>query len=478
MFKSLNSNYNKIISIFLSYLPSRLLVVLNALIIVPVFAHVLTSKEIGVFQLAIGFLNLVCTCSTDWIAKSVLRFYEKYNSQNRLDEFFSNTAFIAIVVYCLVVLTFIFASDYLLARFLIPKNILFLTLLIVIPAGVRQFLYQMLRVLNRPFLYTFSIIIYQISLLLLFLFYVNFIPNVEAVLWAMISSMLIIDFYILKDVKIKFKADFSLNKSILCETLMYALPTIITNTSIWTIINIDRYVFQYNKMFEGTAIAGLSNLFISSTLTPLFSTFLFAVFPTIIKKFERKSKIKDFVTNSIQFYCAIFLPITMLVCCYSKQICDLVFAEKYSSAYILVSFFAVTVFFHELMKIFNVGYHLRNKTYIEMAVSLFAGCVCLFLNLHLIPIYNLLGAGIALLASMLLLFALNIWVQSQVSVYVKYWQVLKTACISILICFASFAIAKLLFIPISGQLFDILQMVLYIIIAYFLSVLFSKKLLD
>ena len=65
----LNKNSNTIITTFLSYLPSRLLVVLNSLVIVPIFAHLMTTNEVGIFQLTIGILNLVCTCSTDWIAK-------------------------------------------------------------------------------------------------------------------------------------------------------------------------------------------------------------------------------------------------------------------------------------------------------------------------------------------------------------------------------------------------------------------------
>ena len=45
----LNKNFNTIMSTFLSYLPSRLLVVLNSLIIVPILAHIMSQKEIGVF---------------------------------------------------------------------------------------------------------------------------------------------------------------------------------------------------------------------------------------------------------------------------------------------------------------------------------------------------------------------------------------------------------------------------------------------
>ena len=83
-------NYTVVFKSFLSYLPSRIFVILNALIIVPIFAYFLTTTEMSVFQISIGILNLVCTASTDWIAKSVLRFYERYKRFGELDNFFSN----------------------------------------------------------------------------------------------------------------------------------------------------------------------------------------------------------------------------------------------------------------------------------------------------------------------------------------------------------------------------------------------------
>ena len=95
----MNKIYWLIMKYFLSYVPSRFLVVLNAFIIVPVFAQMLSAGEMGIFQLTIGLLNLVCTCSTDWIAKSVLRFYQRYSGEDRLDDFLSNAVIIFISVY-------------------------------------------------------------------------------------------------------------------------------------------------------------------------------------------------------------------------------------------------------------------------------------------------------------------------------------------------------------------------------------------
>lgn len=474
----LNRNYSNIISTFLSYLPSRLLVILNALIIVPVFAHVMSTGEMGIFQLAIGLLNLVCTCSTDWISKSVLRFYEKYKSSNQLDHFFSNTILITLLVYLIIIIIFTCFSDLFVEKLLIPKNVLFITMLLVLPVGIRQFLYQMLRVLNRPFLYTFSIVLYQLSLLALFFILTGFLPKVYAVLTAMAIAILCIDFYILHSINLKIKFSLHFDKNILIESSKYALPQIITNGSIWVILNINKYVFQYSKSIEDTATVAVSYLLVSSLLTPLFSSFIFAIFPSIIKKFELHNRIRSFMTNSIQLYCALFLPIAALFCYYSKEITQIAFAERYFEGYIVIAFFAVTLFFHELMKLFNIKYHLKNRTYIEMGITLLVGLICVNLNFYLIPKFGLTAAGVIMLSSMLLLFFLNIFTRIKDLHLVKYGKVAKTFFISVLITLFSYIFVELLFEPLDLMWFSILRMVLYLFACYILSFVFAKKLLE
>ncbi len=474
---SISKNYNNICKTFFSYLPSRLLVVLNALIIVPVFAHLMTTKEIGIFQLAIGILNLVCTCSTDWIAKSALRFYEKYRLCNRLNEFFSNTFFIFLIVYFVIILGYFLFANVLAAKFLITKSVLAITLLMVIPVGFRQFLYQMLRIFNRPFLYTFSIILYQISLLALFLVLTGVIPNVFAALVSMVISLIVIDIYILREINLHTKISFGFDREILLESLRYALPQIITNSSIWAILHINKYIFQYEKFFEDTATAGISYLLVTSILTPLFSTFLFAIFPSIIKAYEQKNSIKPLVTNTIRLYCIFFAPVAALFCYYAKDITTLVFGNKYPYAYIMISFLAIIFFLHELMKLLNVKYHLKNKTYIEMTVSLFAGLVCILLNIILIPQLHILGAALAMFLSMTLLFVFNLGIQFRDMDYISFKRCARTLLDVILIGVVSFMTVNLLAVP-NAAYFCILKFVLFLFCSYLFSFIFAKRLLQ
>lgn len=470
----IQKDYNVILTTFLKYLPSRLLVILNSLIIVPFFAYILSAKEMGIYQISIGVLNLLCTCSTDWISKSALRFYEKYKINDKLEEFYSNVILISLVVYGLILVIYLLFGNEISQKFFVSKDILILTLILIIPCGVRQFLYQMLRVLNKPFLYTFSIIIYQFTHLLLFLILFNILNNnVIAILTSMTIAMVIIDFYILKKINLKTKLKLKFDTEFINEALKYSLPMVITNTSIWTLLHINKFIFQRNEMFQYTAEAGIAWLYTSYILTPLLSAFLFAVFPIIIKRYEHRYSIQNITTCTIRLYCILFIPFVSTFIYFAKEISDTMFHYKYNNLSIILPFFAATIFLHELMKILNIKYHLKNKTYIEMLISVFAGIICVYLNFILIPEYNLLGAGIAMISSISLMIMLHSLIRFKSLNYIFPKKIFKTVAYTVLtgiIIYYAFRFADILH--------PIIKVCSFIAVYYYAVWTFKNRILD
>lgn len=478
-----SKNYFIIWDIFLKYLPSRFFIILNSLIIIPFFANVLSSGEMGLFQLSIGILNLVCTCSTDWISKATLRFWVKYKRKDELENFFSNIFLITIVAYCIIFIIYFCFSDLICAKFFIEKNVLLLTLFLVIPCGIRQFLYQMLRIFNKPFLYTFSIVIYQLSLLSLFLVFSNFWGHLFALLIAMSVSVFAIDLYILKQIDLNIKLNLNFNSRILKESLKYSLPLIVTNVSLWSVFHLNKFIFQYNHYFIDTAVAGIAWFFTTSVLAAMFSTFLFSVFPTIIKQFEKKRKIKEFVTNTIQLYFAIFIPFVGVFCFFSKEISDTFLSVKYSQAYLLLPFFAISIFGHELLKLINIKYHLRNKTYVEMLLSLAVALISMGLSVILIPKYHVLAVGFVMLFSIFLLIVVNSLIKFKSIDYIMPKNVFKTSAIVVFVAVLSFAAVYFLFQAMSNtmgttQNLSIIKIIMFFGLYYLIIWQFRARILE
>ena len=122
-------NYLRIVKNIMNYLPSRILILLNSIIIIPIFAHTLDAKQMSIFLLAIQVLNIILTCSFDWISKAVLRFHEKYSQQNKLDCFISNIFCISIISYFLILISYFLFKDFILTKYDIDNLTFLLTII-------------------------------------------------------------------------------------------------------------------------------------------------------------------------------------------------------------------------------------------------------------------------------------------------------------------------------------------------------------
>lgn len=472
-------NYTIIWNEFLKYLPSRLFITMNSLVIIPFLAYIMTSKEMSVFQICIGILNFLCTCSMDWISKSTLRFWIKYKENNKLESFYSAIVLTAVVSYLFIILIYTLFGSIICNEFAIGKEMLLLTLFLIIPCAIRQFLYQILRIINKPFLYTFSILIYQFLMLGLFLLLSGYMQNVYSILVAMALAIFIIDFYIIKQINLSQKITLFGDNKILQESLLYSIPTVFTNVSIWGVFHVNKFVFQHNKDFLNTATSGVACFFVSGILASIFSTFLFSVFPLIIKQYERKREIKSFVTATVQLYCAIFIPIVSIFCFYPKILSEIFLSEKYIQAQILLPFFATATFLHELLKLINIKYHLKNRTYVEMIVAVAVGIISLTLNILLVPVFKLWAVGIILLSSIVLLIAFNSLTKIAAIEYINPIKIAKTALYSISLSFVSYFFLELCFKNIVQiHYFQLGHIILFLILYYTIAINFKSKILE
>ena len=470
----LSRDYSVIFKSFLRYLPSRLLVVLNALVIVPIFAYFLTTSEMSIFQISIGILNLVCTASTDWIAKSVLRFYEQFKRFNCTDRFFSNIFLFELITFVAIFLGFFIFKNFIYSKFYIDQKIFLMTLILVIPCGIRQMLYQLLRIMRKTVLYTFSIVIYQITLLVLFLTFLNVSNSVMTLLSAMTFAVCFIDFLILYKLKLKEKITLKFNKRLSAKIIIYAIPLVFTNICIWTILHFGKFIFQFNKDFVGTAIVGTAWFFVSNVLTPLFSLLIFAIFPTIIRRFEKKYSVKNFMKAVLNSYIVMFFPFVAIFILYFKEIEILAFRNEYANLGILLPFCAFTIFIHEFMKLINMKYHMKNKTYIETLISFACALIGIALYLILIKHFGILGFGVSMIVSMSLLLLVNSLVKFKFLNYLAPKKLFKSFFSSVLIAGISYFIVFAVFFALKNNLVIIFKIILFLIIYTFIVYKFRK----
>lgn len=473
----MNKIYFLITQDFFKYLPSRFYILTNILLIIPLFSKMLSVKEMGIFQLGISILNLICTCLFDWVSKSTLRFYEKNKKAHTLSEFVNNIFALFFINYFILILLYFKFRHVICSSFYITESTLASIMIIVFPCLLRQFLYQILRLLKKSVLYTVSIIIYQIILVATTILLINNgIENVSSIFIAMTIAISLIDIYILSEIKMQTKLEFSLwNFSYIKKYLIYGIPLVLTNFAIWSFFHFNKYYFQKLGDLTSTGELALAYFITTSTLTATFSTLAFAVFPRIIKLFENKRAIDEFITAMTQIYFVFFIPLALVFCFFPQEILDIFTNNQYKETVFLLPFFAISIFIHELCKIINIKYHLKNLTIIETATTTFTGILCIALNLYFIKQQGIIGAAIAMTVSFLILALINISVNLKIK-YINYKKVMKTFLKCLLICVFAYSIT----LPINlfsaaTILVQIAKLLTYLLGYYLIIYYFFKK---
>jgi len=476
MHSDITRNYSSIIKDLLNYLPSRGLIILNFIVLIPLFTQILDKKQMSIYLIAIQILNLILTCSFDWISKSVLRFYEKYKIHDKLDEFLSSVFWLFIIVYLIIIVSYFIFKDILLQKFSISNTVFLYVILLLVPCGVRQFLYQILRLKNHYKLYTFSIAMYQVSFILLFFGLFNIFPNANAILIAMNIAITLIDFILYRIISIDLKLKYYIDFSILGEILKYALPLVVTNACYWGIFHISKLIFQNMGQFDNTAIFGVGLTASEYFVTPLLTLFIFVTFPFIIKRFETNDDLKPYFTNIVQLFYIILSPIIAIFCLFPKEITTLILPASYKDAYIVIPFTTMAVFIHEFLKFINLKYHMQNKTYIETIVGMIVIAGSFFINIGFIKYFSLFGAAIAMAVTEIILLFANIAVKFKSFDYFSYRDFAKTFIKNTLLILVCFVIASICF-PFPNKIIYVLKIMLFLLIAYVLCYKLRKHIL-
>lgn len=173
-----------------------------------------------------------------------------------------------------------------------------------------------------------------------------------------------------------------------------------------------------------------------------------------------------------------FLPFVCVFCFYSFDIAKLAFRQEYYYLGLLFPFCAITIFVHEFMKLMNMKYHLKNRTYVETGLSVLVAIICVVLNFILIRYFSILGVGIAMLISILLLFTLNSFVNFKHLNFIVPSNIFKTLGASILISLLAFSIVFLFTFKYNNNYVIVTRIIAFCLLYFALTLKFKKLVLQ
>lgn len=375
---------------------------LSQLLVIPIYAHVLSLKDFGLWSLLTVSSALLGICSSFGVHHSVVRFYydAKDNSAERLT--LVSTGLYLIVLYSLPITV---AACALFAAWMptaspdwsIGAWQIVIALAIVFPEQIAQYGIDnaRLRFCHRDFLIiSFVRNLLSVPLGLLFLLYFG-MGLTGLLLAAFIASFLAAPLALLsmrREIGLRFdgKLGWSLTR--------FGTPFVLAAAAYWVFGSIDRWVLTALSTIEQVAI--LSFAFkLASVLVFLNSAFGQAWAPTAHKLRAEAADYRHTYSRilSLWFFVVTFFALSLSL--FSAEAVTLLAPPAYQDAALCLSIAAAGLAFHSTTPITSLTISVANRTSLLSAAAWAAALLNLGLNLVLAETYGAAGSAFATLCS-------------------------------------------------------------------------------
>lgn len=379
----------------LKYSPYKLVALILNIITVPIYTKFLTPSDYGLYSISIATLSFICIIFSDWIGLSALRFFEEQQIRHNVAQYFGTLVVLLCVNLLMMFSCSLLFRDAICNFFHIPPIFLLIITILIIPVAVRALLLQVLRAQIKPGSYSSSMILNQIfTMVFAVLFIKYFALSPEGIIFAMTVVITCIDLMLIHQTKIHETISFKgLKHETLIKLCQYGMPLAIGQLSLWIMTQSNKFILQHYKGSFANGIVGVSYNLTYSIILSLFSIFIMAAMPRIIRMYETKQDVTRTISIVSGHLIAMTMPFVIIFSLYPLDFVHLLANDKFSQAYIIIPAMSLSVMFMLLAEFTTIQYHLVNKTYIDTILKLVAGGFGIILNILLIPKFGILAVG-------------------------------------------------------------------------------------
>lgn len=376
-------------------------VVLNklmALLIVPIYARVLTTEELGIYDIAFTFATLLNLIGSLEILQGVSRYWPEQPNwyAKRL---LTSTGF-----------WFVIGTNIFLSIFFITTSLLFVnasnyndlnieTVINIILYGlfysVYSYLINQFRWEMRSNEYTLVVVLMTFLNLALLIFFCLFLQQgLHGAIMAQTLSYMIAGLVALFWLRRTFL--FSFDMKLLNLMLKFSFPLVFSSLSIFFIAYANRFSLAYYTDLE--EIGKLAVIMkIAGLLSLLYSGIQIALTPIIYNNYQKPSAPKD-ISNFFTWFCAVSALSLCAITFFANELIIVFLGHKYLSVAPLIVYAAIGLLLSQ-MYIFAPGLPLAKKSSQQMFTTLASGILGIILNVFLVKYFLLNGAIIAFMLS-------------------------------------------------------------------------------
>lgn len=439
-----------------------------ALTILPVFTYYLSPKDFGIISLVqstAAFLSIIYNPGT--LSATVRLYYDKDFDDERKKLFGSTLVFFLILPILLIVISF-FYGDYLFNKIFNqfsfwPYGILALVLALLIqPTRLWTSLYTIQFRITK--IAKWSIISFIIGVIISLLFVIVFKLDAIGRLLGIISGNLVL--FVVGLIALKNYTNFKHSRSVFKETFFLGLPLTI---GVWAYVILDisdRYIIERLLNIDSVGIYDIG--YKMATIPIIISIGFKQVWAPIF--FENmKSNNKFVISKLATYFILIFSAFCGIFILFSKELIELLINQRFHSAIQVIPWITLGIFFFGLVNVFSTTLDYEKKFISIGVIALISAIMNVILNLILIKYFNITGAAIA---TCFAYFAyLLIVLMTIKKVFAEIFEI-KKILFSVLFLIVAFFISVL----ISGNiiLIKIIMVVIWIYILIYTNFIFTK----
>ena len=390
-----------------NYAIGSLLVTLAGIISFPLFTRTFSVAEYGTLNLISSVLLLWAGIGKLGIQQSIVRFHAEVSAGNRQiteSEYLSTVligmactgaaATTALAITSALVPASWWNNDQI-ARLMLPLSLLIIVR--VLDSGINN----ILRAQERSFFYSVYSVLRKyatLAIILAIMFY--FVPRLDGfylgTFIAELGAVLFMLVYLCR------KYDVTVNKfssDTFKRMVAFGMPLIVLEASA-IILNLgDRYVIQVKLGAEALGQYSAAYNLCEYLQTVLIVSFNQAVAPMYLKIWEAKGEdeTRRFMEQALRFYLLVAMAVFAGMVAVGQESLTFLASDKYSKGGVVIPFVVAGFLIDGLVVILGAGIFIRKQNKLLIPVIVAAAVINVLLNIALLPIFGIVGAGAATL---------------------------------------------------------------------------------
>lgn len=370
---------------------------------VPLYTSILVTSEYGIMDLMITTIGLLIPIITLELGQAILRFSIEDNSQENLKKI--HDTFIIYLLFLIILIPALYpiASYY---QFFNEYTFYFVLMLLV--SLINTLYSSFVRGIGRVKEFAFNgILTTIISVSCNLLFLVKFKWGIDGYLLAYIIANTISSVYLIFIANSKVSIKKPVFDAELFKSMTFFSIPLIPNSAIWWLINgSTRYIIIYFMGASANGLFAVANK-IPTILSIITSIFSQAWQLSSFEEYESRNEDKFFSTvfsiySSILFLSSSFILVIL------HDFMSFFVNNTYYDSWTVVPFLLLGVVYQSFSSFLGTNYTAAKKTKGVFTTTLIGGIISVLTCIILVPIFGIIGAGIAVYMSFFSIFIIRI----------------------------------------------------------------------